>query len=256
MFKDTAVQRLTYAATNGRKHSVSELLQQRSSQPLPIRYGKVALSKALHPFIPGSMTYENQTYQFLAAGGEQLVYGNEDEIVKVIYRSFSFDESTVEETTANYQQQYDAASPHLGEHQVGTVFDIRKLRAGLFTTIALQPRLKADKQFADVDELVGYRNDKQYKDKLRKLSASLSGLFLHTGLQVDLNGPNNIVAISPKGEPELRIVDTLPVVPDVQQKIHPEVGRSVGEMIAEKMFSINVAAAEAIPAGSRAVVLH
>lgn len=257
MDKDVLVRRSASAASNAMNSSFCEMMQQRASQPLPTRLGKVLFGKSLRPFIPESMSLHGQTFNLLAGGGEQLVYSNGDEVVKVIHKSLTFDMHRASAQTSDYEEQYKVASSSLGEHSVSTIFDMRRLRAGLFATIAMQPYLTSDKQFEDVPELVSYRSDETYRQKLRRLSDSLHALYNAAGMQVDLNGPNNILLIDEQKNPAFRIVDTLPVTAETQMLVHPETKMTIGELIMAKMAMIAEATSSPIEfVESREVILH
>jgi hypothetical protein len=257
MARDEFVRRSAGAASNAMNYSFGEMMHQRSSQPLPARLGKVLFGKSLRPFIPESMTVHGQTFSLLASGGEQLVYSNGDEIVKVIHKSLTFDRATAGAQTQSYGEQYELASRSLGEHSVATDFDVKRLRAGLFATIAMQPHLRPDKQFEDVDDLISYRSDETYMERLRRFSDSLRTLYSSAGMQVDLNGPNNVLLIDERDDPGLRIVDTLPVTPEIQSRVHPQTKKTVGELIMAKMAMIEQAVSLPIElVESREVVLH
>jgi len=257
MDKDVFVRRSASAATNAMKYSFGEGMRQRASQPLPKRLAKVAFGKTVRHFIPESLRLQGQNYSLINGGGEQLVYSNGDEVVKVIYNSLTFDRSKAKSQTEQYEQQYYMAASSLGEHFVTTAFDTRRMRAGLFATVALQPYLNPDKQFRDIGELVTYRSDELYLERLKHLSAALRGLYLSAGMQMDLNGPNNILLMDEMSNSNFRIVDTLPVTPEIQRLVHPELNRTIGEIILAKMAMIEAATeAPSQFAESREVVLH
>jgi hypothetical protein len=121
----------------------------------------------------------------------------------------------------------------------------------------MQPHLRPDRQFADVDDLISYRSDETYMDRLRVFSDSLRTLYSSAGMQVDLNGPNNVLLVDEQNNPGLRIVDTLPVTPETQRIVHRETKKTVGELIMAKMAMIEQAVA--LPTElveSREVILH
>jgi hypothetical protein len=233
--QDKLIQRSARAAANGYMYSFGEMLEQRAHQSLPHRLMKVMFAKSLAAMVPRASNFSDREYELLAAGGQQLVYASGGDVVKVVMSSLSLDKERSEAVTMEYQENYEAAKPHLGERMTDTEFDLRRFRGGLFAAIAIQPRLQPTKEFIDVNELIFFRDDEAYTGELQGLLDGLTSLYSATSLQMDLNGPKNIFLTDTAEGPHTEIVDTIVVSPEMQRIPDLNAGMITGETIRRKM---------------------
>jgi hypothetical protein len=212
------------------------MMERRAGQPLPRRLAKVTYGKLLSPFahIPQSIEVASNSYDLSTSGGQQIVFANESGVAKIIMGSLSFERGRTEGEVEGFQGNYDRAVPHMNGHLTETRFDLKRFRGGLYGAIALQPRVRADREFRDIYELVGYRDDEPYIGELESFSDSLATLYADTSLQIDINGARNIF-LSGEEKPRLEVVDTIIVSPEMQVKIDHNRGIPTGETITEKM---------------------
>ncbi len=164
-----------------------------------------------------------------------MVYGTDKDIVKVVATSLSFEPQKAAAATDTLSKNYSLAKEYMGEHITDTRFDLRRLKGGIFAAIALQPRIKALHEFKDVSEMIHLRDDAVYMDRLQSLLDGITGLYRSTGLQVDLNGPNNIFLTGSETRPQLELVDTIIVTPEMQAQPESTTGLPTGETIIRKM---------------------
>jgi hypothetical protein len=211
MDKDKFIQRRVHGAANARGRSLGELWRIRANQSLPERIAKVGFARTISLMLPSSIEVDDQSFAFYTSGGEQLIYASSNQMTKIIFDSLSFDSQLAASNTASYQSLYDTAQAHLGSRLVETDFDLRRFRGGIFATVALQPRLEPIKWFKSVPDLVMHRSDESYIAELEGLHEGITSLEQNGGLQIDLNGPNNILLAEDGENPSLRVVDTLPL---------------------------------------------
>jgi hypothetical protein len=86
--------------------------------------------------------------------------------------------------------------------------------------------------------MVYHRDDSAYMGRLQSLLDGITSLYDNTGLQVDLNGPNNIFLTGDESHPQLEVVDTIMVTPDMQAMPDRTTGLPTGETISRKMSLI------------------
>ncbi len=235
------VRGVAYAAVEAGNFSAAEMMEHRNFQPLVMRLAKMGIGKTFQHLVPGQIEIGGKPYKKLAAGGEQIVYSDGAQVVKFIHRSLTFDKETAEETTDSYDSGQQTVAFHMGEHQTPTEFDLRKLKAGLFATIAVQPYVHPIRRFEGVSELVEHAGDPLYMGALESFYASLMDLYANAGMQMDLNGPGNIVMVDKESTPLLTMVDTLPVDPEKQKIIDPIGQTTLGETLLGKMVMIGEA---------------
>lgn len=240
MTKDRLAQGVAYAAVEAGNFSIGQMLEHRNFQPLPVRFAKVGLGKALQRCVPLSIEVNSQQYTKLAAGGEQVVYTNGQEVLKFIHRSLTFDRDVAEAATSQHVQHYEAARLYMGDHITPTEFDIRKLRAGLFATVAIQPHITMKESFDNVYHLVGYSDKIEYISALEAFYDSLIRLYDQVGIQMDLNGPGNIALLDSQGL-LLSMIDTLPVDTEKQKIEDPLHHTSLGDTLLKRMAVIGQA---------------
>lgn len=258
MNRQEFIQRSLRSAANAQAYSYSEMLAQRARQPAFKRVAKVLFGKTVQPLIPRRLNMAGQEYRLYSAGGQQVVYSSDTAVAKLIIDSLSFDKDYTEATAGDYQVRHDSSLPFLGEHTTPTAFDLRRFKGGLFASIALQPRLRPQKEFIDVDDLVFYRHDPAYAAELEAFWQSLTALHAATKLQVDLNGPRNLFLMGSYRQPTIKVVDTIMVSPEMQQLPDLSTGLSTGETIRRKMSVLGdaVAIRPIAQTASHAVIAH
>lgn len=242
MTGDRLTRGVAYVAVEATHVSAEEMLARRNFQPRIARLAKVGLGKALQPLVPGHIDMAGVTYKRVGAGGEQVVYSNGLEVVKVIHKSLTFHRGSAETAANRHARTYDVAAAHMGEHVIPTEFDVRRVRAGLFAAIAIQPHVAIKESFRDVDHLVDYCGDPAHITALEKFYDALIRLYEASGIQMDLNGPGNIALLDCEN-PLLAMIDTLPVGPDMQQIVNPESHIRLGDQLLGRMGVIGNALA-------------
>jgi hypothetical protein len=232
--KEEFIKRSAQIAANAYTYSFSEMMEQRARQSYATRLAKVCYGKSTRHLLANTINLPPDVYGLLAAGGQQIVYATDSKVAKIITHSLTFDKQKAEGHAEWYEEHYDRVIPYVAEHIVETDFDVRRFRGGLFAAIALQPRIRAIKEFQDVDDMVTYRDDDAYIDELRSLFDELTDLYNNTAMRLDLNGPRNIF-LEAEEEPHIRIVDTIVVSPEIQALEDQSRVITIGQALAEKM---------------------
>lgn len=236
------IRRSAGLAGNAYMSSFTEMMHQRQDQPYIARLAKTSVGKVARQVIPDSLKIDGEQHRLFSAGGQQIVYGSENSVAKIVTRSLSFDRDRTMTDVDFYQRNYDTAAPSMGEHLTPTEFGIKRFRSGLFAAIAIQPRIKPEKQFLDVEEMVYFRDDPPYMQELQSLIDSLYELYETTQMQLDLNGANNLL-LSDQDSPRIQIVDSIVVAPPMQATIDRIRQIPVGETIVQRMSLLRDAVA-------------
>jgi len=237
------IERTATAGFYARSHDLSEILQAHSHQAFGERVSKALYAKLIEAVTPSSIRHNDQNHKLLGGGGQQTVYASQAEIIKIILGSITRDRHKAESVTEKYSDNFFTVAGYMSEHLTPTDFEVRKFRAGLFASIAIQPRIQAVHEFVDVNDMISYRDDEAYMAQIQSLLDSLTSLYIHTGLQMDLNGPRNILLHEIDSAPRLEIVDTLVVTPELQSVVDPIEGISTKETIERKMSILRDAVA-------------
>lgn len=257
MNRDRFIQRAGNAACVARRYSWSEMMAQRDHQPYIERLAKIAFVKTACHFIPDEISIGGKPYALWRSGGEQLVYATKDRVAKVIFGSATFDGPTAEDSAAHYQSQYEIAKAHLLNRLADTEFDSRKIRSGIFAAVALQPRLQPEHVFHNVEDMVFHRSDDAYMEELQSLCDGLINLYDDSKLQMDLHGPDNIFLLPTHGQPNLVIVDTIPVGQDRQNVALEDSDLSFGEFNQAQVTQMRTVVHSRVrPDASRVAVAH
>jgi hypothetical protein len=241
MNSETFIRQSARAGAYARNHSFTEVMNAHSHQPYAERLSKTIYGKLASAIFPQGIAVDGRDFRFLGAGAEQLVFATDTEVAKVITMSLTRERDRTEAETMEYDRNYATAKAYMHEHITDTQFDVRRLRGGMFAAVAFQPRLRAMREFADVNDIVNYRDDTVYLNQIQSLLDSLVSLYTEAGLQIDLNGVRNVFLTGEPDSPNLEVVDTIIVSPEMQNRFDVRNGQPVGETINGKMSLLSSA---------------
>ena len=246
MNKQELVQKSLRAAALAGQSSSMEMLANRANQPLLIRLGKVSFAKLLAPFVPGCLPGELKGLKRLRSGGEQIVYTDGENALKIIFGSITHNENEAAAIAHVLQDRFDTAQKIMSRHLLETTYSPLSLY-GWFAVGALQKLQRPKASFRNIEELVAYDDSLGYRRRLNAFSAATLELHNATSLYPDLLGEHNVIYRPNSDGGTVSVIDNMLVTPDMQQKIEATTGLPVGELIASKIDLIN----QAINNGSR-----
>ncbi len=218
MFKQV-VPKMHLLANEAERYNLRRSFSVRSDQSLPHKVSEVAISRGLKvarasAFLTKKMAENFPGYEHLGEGAEQIVFHNNESVVKLLIRSAQFPDfrKTPEKTAKMIQDRSNMCASIFGDIWVPTIFSPTSLP--LFRdpqVVAEQPFITAEHSFTCLDDLIA--NPDVAPETKEELADRVEELYKETGMLPDLIGAGNVQAVSqPCGELALRIVDTIPVV--------------------------------------------
>jgi hypothetical protein len=226
------VGKLVSISAEARQRSTADMWRVRDQQPLAQRIGKTALGFILH-----SESIRNKAVKRVAKfvggdsvlghGVEQVVVASgNDAVIKLLIHTISQDRLEVETKAKQLIEQAGVCKDYLADYWLNTQFEPVDLGNNRSAVVARQQRLVDPLLFPSAKDVeVGHDT---YDFARRALN-----LHAVSGLYPDILGVNNLARTQPFGR--LCLIDTIPVVPEVQEKVsHGEV-KSVGELICDRL---------------------
>lgn len=212
--------RVLEQATRAQGIDNAQMLRERSDQPLPERVAKVILHRTVGRLIAGPLLSSIGASEFLGAGGSQLVFlSRPDQLVKkLVIPSIGNTKMEAVENADHLSEITDEAAAYLEHYQTPTRYKPVKLPriVGGYAVMATQPFVKATKKFAAIEELWKMPQTAELVVQQWDLLRRIRDLRVNSRMYPDLLGDGNVVL---KEESfmadQIRIVDTIPVVPEM-----------------------------------------
>lgn len=198
----------------------AQMLRERADQLLLERYAKVLLHRTVGRLLVGPIYSKIGATEFLDAGGSQLVFlSRPNQLVqKLLIPSIGISKSEATEHTDHLSEVTDEAAAYLEHYQAPTRYKPVKMpkMIGGYAVIATQPFIKATHRFAEIQELWGMPQTGDLTMQQGDLIHRIRDLRANSMMYPDLRGDGNIVLIDDNSKKDqIRIVDTIPVIPDM-----------------------------------------
>lgn len=246
--KNEIVQDLYLQGAKARTLTAREMLDQRRDELSKYtRLGRFLLAKSAGSFSLDIAQRQLGADRFIGNGGEQIVFGAETEVMKVLVGTIGYSDKHLGDKLTELRYNEQNCKAYLKNQWLDTNYIIRNVGGRGFlkqkAIIAKQPKIDAPISFNSTTGLIDFVNDaKPFKLKLAMLASNIQSLHRQTGLYPDIASGDNIVVADrypghhndKKLSFDFVIIDTVPV--DKKAQAEPfwnDPSKTRGEAIAE-----------------------